>query len=312
MAATASPLFPAATGGTAARDGSVVFGETFLRKLERLSVVAKRVMSTRAQGERHTRRAGSGIEFTDHRSYVPGDDLRRLDWNLYGRMERLLVRMFDEDEDLPVYLLVDASASMAAGAPSKFRLAAQTAAALAYVAWSNLDRVALYPVTQALGGGIGPVRGKAQIHPVLSLLGALRPEGRTDLRAATTQFLARHRRRGVTVILSDFYDPVGYEEAIDRLRYSRFEPVVVQIHAPEEAEPELRGDLVLVDMETGAERELTVTPAVRDDYRRRFDARLATTARFCRQRAIPYFSVRSDHSFEDLVLRLFRAGGVLR
>lgn len=287
------------------------FDEAFLRKLDRLAVVAKRVAARQGRGERHTRRVGAGIEFADHRDYAPGDDLRHLDWNLYGRLERPLVRLFDEDEDLPVYILVDTSGSMGVGAPPKLRLALETAAALAYVALGNLDRVALYPVTNGLGTGLGVVRGKGQIHPILALLAAQRPDGRTDLRAAVTALVQRHRRRGVVVLLSDFYDPAGYEEALDRLRYGRFEPVVVQLTAPDEAAPPLRGEVILVDAESGEERVVTVTGGLAEAYRQRFAARQAALERFCRERAIACVQARSDHPFEDLVLHVFRAGGIV-
>jgi uncharacterized protein (DUF58 family) len=290
----------------------LIFDDAFLRKLERLAVVAKRVAALHGRGERRTRHVGSGIEFADHRDYVPGDDLRHLDWNLYGRLERPLVRLFDEDEDLPVYVLVDASASMGLGRPAKLALARATAAALAYVALTNLDRVAVYAATAGLDAGLGLVRGKAQIHPLLELLSGLAPVGRTDLGAAVSGLVQRHRRRGVVVVISDFFDPVGFEQGLDRLRYGRFEPVVVQITAPDEAAPALRGEITVVDVETGEERPVTITPAVAASYRQRYEARLRGLARFCRERAIPCFQVGSDHSLEDLVLRVLRSGDLLK
>jgi uncharacterized protein (DUF58 family) len=287
------------------------FDESFLRKLERLAVVAKRVVALHGRGERRTRHVGSGIEFADHREYVPGDDLRHLDWNLYGRLERPLVRMFDEDEDLPVYLLVDASASMGLGSPPKLRLAREAAAALAYVALTNLDRVAVYPAADGLGLGLGLLRGKAQIHPILTLLASLRAGGRTDIGAAVSALVQRHRRRGVVVVVSDFFDPAGAEPWLGRLRYGRFEPVVVQINAPDEALPALRGEVTLVDAETGEERPVTVTAAVADGYQDRYQARLRDLARFCRERAIPCVQVTSDHPLDDLVLRVLRGSGIV-
>jgi uncharacterized protein (DUF58 family) len=286
------------------------FDDAFLRKLERLAVVAKRVAARHGRGERRTRRVGSGIEFADHRDYVPGDDLRHLDWNLYGRLERPLVRLFDEDEDLPVYLLVDASASMGLG--RKLDLARATAAALAYVALTNLDRVAVYATSDGLGAGLGLVRGKGQIHPLLTLLAGLRPAGRTDLSAAISGLVQRHRRRGVVVVISDFYDPVGFEQGLQRLRHGRFEPVVVQITATDEAVPPQKGELTVVDVETGEERAVTMTPALAAAYRQRFDTRLRALARFCRERAIPCFQVTGQQPLEDLVLRILRSGGLLK
>jgi uncharacterized protein (DUF58 family) len=299
---------PAAAQPTA----ELEFDDAFLRKLERLAVVAKRLAARHGRGERRTRHVGSGIEFADHRDYVQGDDLRHLDWNLYGRLERPLVRLFDEDEDLPVYLLCDTSASMGLGQPPKLALARAVAAALAYVALTNLDRVAVYAANDGLDGGLGLVRGKAQIHPLLELLAGLEPSGRTNLGAAVTGLVQRHRRRGLVVVISDFYDPVGFERGLDRLRYGRFEPVIVQITAPDEAAPPLRGELTIIDVETGEERPVTVTPAVAAGYRQRYEARLRGLSRFCRERAIPCFQVTSDHPLEDLVLRVLRTGDLLK
>jgi uncharacterized protein (DUF58 family) len=293
-------------------DGELEFDDAFLRKLERLAVVAKRVAALHGRGERQTRRVGSGIEFADHRDYAPGDDLRHLDWNLYGRLERPLVRLFDEDEDLPVYLLVDTSASMGLGRPSKLGLARAVAAALAYVSLTNLDRVAVHAASDGLASGLGLVRGKGQIHPFLDLLASWQPAGRTDLGAAVTSLVQRHRRRGVVVVISDFYDPIGFEQGLDRLRYGRFEPVVVQITAPDEAAPALRGELTVVDVETGEERAITITPGVAASYRQRYEARLRGLARFCRERAVPCFQVTSEQPLEDLVLRILRTGGLLK
>jgi uncharacterized protein (DUF58 family) len=301
---------PAASTQTAPDE--LKFDDAFLRKLERLAVVAKQVAARSRRGERRTRRVGSGIEFADHRDYVPGDDLRHLDWNLYGRLERPLVRLFDEDEELPVYLLVDASASMGLGRPVKLDLARAVAAALAYVALTDLDRVAVYATSDGLGDGLGLLRGRGQIHPLLALLAKLQPAGRTDLSAAVSGLVQRHRRRGVVVVISDFYDPLGFEQGLHRLRHGRFEPVVVQITAPDEAAPTLRGELTIVDAETGEERPVTVTPTLAAGYRQRYEARLRALARFCRERAVPCFQVTSDQPLEDLVLRVLRSGGLLK
>lgn len=295
----------------AVSSSATLFDEAFLRKLERLVLLAKRVPPGLHRGERHTRRVGSGGEFADHREYVPGDDLRRLDWNLYGRLERPFVRLFDEDEELPFYLLVDTSASMGAGAPSKLRLAQELAAAIAYIGLAQLDLVSLYPLPEENGPGLGPVRGKGHVHLLLRALAGLRPSGSTGMGAAIGRFLVRHRRRGVAVLLSDLYDPSGHEEALDRLRHARFEPVVVQISAPEERRPPLGGDLVLVDVETGEERAMTITAGVKQEYERRFERRTEALVRFCREHAIPCFPVCATTPFEEIVLRLFRSGGLL-
>jgi uncharacterized protein (DUF58 family) len=290
------------------------FDETFLRRLESLRVVTKRASLGQVRADRKSPHAGAGIEFADHRDYVPGDDLRTLDWNLYGRMERLLVRLYEEDEDLAIDVLVDTSASMGIGAPPKLDLAAQVGAALAYVGLANLDRVAVTAVGDALGDALPPARGKAHILPLLRFMGGLAPRGRTSLASAARAFLARgvRRRRGLVVLVSDFYDPAGYREALDLLRFARLEIVVIQVSAPEEAHPALRGDVTIADAETGEERDVTISPAALAAYERRHAALLRGLEAFCRERAIPCFTVSSDDAFDAVVLRVFRAGGLLR
>jgi uncharacterized protein (DUF58 family) len=289
------------------------FDEQFLRRLESLSVVTKRASLGQLRADRRSRRVGSGMEFADHRDYVPGDDLRILDWNLYGRMERLLVRLFEEDEDLAIDILFDASASMGLGTPPKLDLAMQVGAALGYVGLANLDRVAITAITTELGAGLPPARGKAHILPMLRLLDGLRAEGRTSLAAAARSFLARHRRhrRGLVVLISDFYDPAGYREALDLLRYGRFEIICIQISAPDEVRPALRGELTIRDAETGEEREVTISPGALAAYERRHGALVRGLDGFCRERGIPCFAVTSDQPFDAVVLRVFRAGGLL-
>jgi uncharacterized protein (DUF58 family) len=302
-------------GAAAPRAGAPLgtrFDERFLRQLESLALTIRRTTVGRSHGMRRSRRLGAGLEFADHRDYVPGDDLRYLDWNLFGRLERRALRLFEEDEDLSIDVLVDASASMAMGAPPKLDLALQIGAALAYVGLSNLDRVAV----TALGGevvGPAPGRGKARILPILRSLDAVRPAGRASLAVAVREFLAhrRGRRRGLVALISDFYDPAGARAALELVRRHRLEAIAIQISAPDELAPQLRGDLALHDVETGETRELTISPRALSDYAHRHALLLRELAGYCRQRAIPCFTLSSDQPFEAVVLRMFRAGGLL-
>ena len=290
------------------------FDETFLRRLESLRVVTKRASLGQLRADRRSRRVGAGIEFADHRDYVAGDDLRILDWSLYGRMERLLVRLFEEDEDLAIDVLIDASASMGIGAPPKLDLALQVGAALAYVGLANLDRVAVTVVGETLGDGLPPARGKSSVLPMLRFLDGVEAGGRTALATAARELLARRRRhrRGLVVLISDFYDPAGPRQALDLLRYGRLEIVVIQISAPEEARPPLRGDVTVRDVETGEERDVTISARALAAYEGRHAALVRGLEAFCRERGVPSFAVTSDEAFDAVVLRVFRAGGLLR
>ena len=291
------------------------FDDRFLRKLESLALTIRRTTAGRSHGMRRSRRVGAGLEFADHRDYVPGDDLRHLDWNLYGRLERRALRLYEEDEDLSIDVLVDASLSMAMGQPPKLDLAFQIAAALAYVGLSNLDRVAVTAL-DAEAAGPPPGRGKARILPILRYLDAVRPrEGspRTSLAAAVREFLSRRggRRRGLVALVSDFYDPAGPRAALELIGRNRLEAIAVQISAPDELAPRLRGDLQLCDAETGETRELTISPRALADYTQRHAALLRELGGYCRERAIPCFTLSSDQPFDAVVLRMFRAGGLL-
>jgi uncharacterized protein (DUF58 family) len=306
--------------GAAPADGPIGsrFDDRFLRRLESLALTIRRTTAGRSHGMRRSRRVGAGLEFADHRDYVPGDDLRYLDWNLYGRLERRALRLYEEDEDLSIDVLVDASASMAMGRPPKLGLAFQIGAALAYVGLCNLDRVAV----TALGAeavGPPPGRGKGRILPILRYLDALGPldgtsrTSRTSLAAAVREFLSRRRgrRRGLVALISDFYDPAGARAALELVRRHRLEAITVQISAPDELAPRLRGDLQLCDAETGEARDLTISPRALADYAHRHAALLRELVGHCRERAIPCFTLSSEQPFDAVVLRMFRAGGLL-
>ncbi len=310
---------------TEAQQADSGFDQSFLKKLEYLHIVAKKVFAGRLRAERRSRKTGAGIEFADHRDYSPGDDLRYLDWAVYGRMNRLLLRLFEEEEDLYIYLLIDSSSSMRLGSPggallsrgsdgriAKLGYAAQVAAALAYVGLSNLDRVAVYSFGEGLRNQLPPARGKGRMFKVFDFLSALSPQGDTNLRAALTEFVHRTRRRGVAVLLSDFYDTAGYEEGLNLLRYHRFEPAVIQIIDPHEARPGLRGDLELFDMESGENRQVTLTEAMCASYARAHAEYCQTLESFCSARSIGYMRADTDVPFEDLVLRVLREGGFVR
>jgi uncharacterized protein (DUF58 family) len=294
------------------RAPSDLFGDEFLKKLEYLHVVSRKTFSGRQRAERRTRKTGSGVEFADHRRYQAGDDFRYIDWNVYGRIDRLLLRLFEEEEDLYIYLLCDASRSMAGGSPPKLHYAMQVAAALAYIGLANLDRVAVLPFSDRLQGRLPPARGKGRIFKVLEFLSGITAGGTTDLARVLSTFVHQHRRRGLAVVISDFYDPAGFAEGINALRYNRFEPFVLQLYDQKEAQPELHGDLTLVDCETGETREVTVSPSLLAAYRREHQRYCAELEEFCTARAIPYFRTDTGVPFDELVLRIFRSGGFLR
>jgi uncharacterized protein (DUF58 family) len=289
------------------------FDEAFLKKLEYLYIVSKKVFAGRMRAERRTKKTGSGIEFADHRNYTLGDDFRYIDWNIYGRMDRLLLRLFEEEEDLSIYLLVDCSKSMDIGAPlSKMDYALQVTAGLCYVGLANLDRVSIVPFSDDLHDRLPPERGKGRIFKVFQFLNDIDPGGMTRLGPCVTKFVHQTKRRGLVVLLSDFYDPAGYEEAINTLRYHKYEPFVVQVYDEKEANPPLHGDLTLIDCETGEPREVTISARLLQEYKQEHERYCKELEEFCTSRAVPFFKTNTKVPFDELILRIFRAGGFIK
>src|SRR5437588_11782563 len=183
-----------------------LFDSDFLKKLEYLSLVSKRVFRGSILAQRRTMQLGGGIEFADHREYTPGDDFRYLDWNLYARHDELMLKRFQEEEDLHVYFLLDCSRSMAFGRPCKFDLARQVTAALAYIALADLDRIAVVAFANEIIADFPLARGKGRILSLLKFLEGLKPSGEeTSLERVATGFIHRDQRRGLVVVVSDLY-----------------------------------------------------------------------------------------------------------
>ena len=289
-----------------------LFDDEFQRKLEYLALVSRRVFSGRLRAERRTKKSGSGVEFADHRDYQPGDDFRYLDWNVYQRFEKLLVRLYEEEEDLAIYFILDTSASMAFGGGQKLRYAKKVVAALAYVGLANLDRVSIVSTSDHILGRMPATRGKARIFKVFRFLTEIQAQGVTDLEDALKSFVAQNKRRGLAVLISDLYDPRGFERGLNVLRYNKFDPFVVHVIDPADAKPKLHGDVLLYDCETGDEREVTVTAGVLDHFAAAHRQYLAEVERFCATHQVPYIAADVGVPFDELILRVFRRGGFLR
>jgi len=289
-----------------------LFDDQFQRKLEYLALVSRRVFAGRLRAERRTKKSGSGVEFADHRDYQPGDDFRYLDWNVYQRFEKLLVRLYEEEEDLAIYFILDTSASMAFGDARKLRYAKKVCAALAYVGLANLDRVTMVTTSDRVMERMPETRGKARIFKAFRFLREVKAEGTTDLGDAMKTFVAQNKRRGLAVLVSDLYDPRGFEKGINVLRYNKFDPFVVHVTDPGEGKPKLNGDVLVYDCETGDEREVTVTAKVLSLFGEAYAGYLADIDRFCATHQVPYVTASVDVAFDELILRVFRRGGFLR
>ncbi len=243
-----------------------------MAQLERLELVTRKVFRGRMKGERKSKKQGQSVEFADFRNYVPGDDLRSLDWNLYARLDKLIVKLFLEEEDLHVYVLIDASPSMGFGDPTKLEYAKQLAAALGFVGLVRSDRVVIDTLGQAAGVK-GPVlRGRKSVGRMLDHLAGIEPTETTSLVDGIKKFCLRNRGRGVVVLITDLLDKTGYDAALRYLVGQRLDAYVIQVLSQEEIDPSLAGDLKLLDCEDEDFAEITVSRPLLDRYKRTLDA----------------------------------------
>ncbi|MBI4590098.1 MAG: DUF58 domain-containing protein [Candidatus Rokubacteria bacterium] len=287
----------------AAERAQEFFSAEFLAQLERLALASKRTFRGRVKGDRKSPHRGSSVEFVDYRPYGVGDDLRYVDWNIYGRLDRLYLKLFVDEEDLCLHLLMDASASMDYGEPTKLRYATRLAAALGFVALVNYERVGVGIVRERVTEGWSPARGRAQVLPLLGFLGQLRAGGATSLSNGLASYALRSREAGLAVLISDLLDPAGYEAGLRALQERRFDVHVVHLLAPEEMNPSFAGDLRLRDAETGEIRQLTLDREALRSYGHRLQQFLESAEAFCHAHEISYHRVTTDIPVEEFVLR---------
>jgi len=298
----------------------------FLRKLERLRVQARRAFPGTMRGERRSTRRGASVEFRDFRKYEAGDDFRHVDWSIFARLERLMLRQFVEEEDVRIDILIDQSRSMDFGSPiSKSDFARRAAAALAFLAVGSLDRVGVAAFDSTLRARLRAMRGRSHLHSVLSFLEGLekpaRPEalegsasesdtgtaneseGATNLSAVLRSYQKSNQRPGILFLISDFLDPGDYQKEMKLLAQRGFDVNLLHVLSPEELQPQLKGDLMLVDSETGASREITVNERLLATYHSALSKYTTSVEAFCRANGLGYTMITADASFEDLLLK---------
>ncbi len=282
-----------------------------LARLERLELVSRKVFRGRMKGERRSKRKGQSVEFHDFRNYVAGDDLRLIDWNLYARLDQLFLKLFQEEEDLHFFALIDASESMNFGDPTKLYVAKQLAAALGYVGLCRADRIGV----QALGppGRRAPVlRGRASLWKLLQYLESVESGHNVSLHDGVKDFSIRNSGTGVAVLLSDLMDKQGYESALRMLIGRRMDVFVMHILSPEEIDPPLRGDRKLIDVEDGDTAEITINAYALQKYQETVKSFIGSVKTFCSRRSIAYIPVRTDTPVETIVTKYLRERGVVR
>jgi uncharacterized protein (DUF58 family) len=288
----------------------LLFGEGFLRQLERLAIAVRRPVAGHLRGHHRSRRTGSGMVFTDYRPYSPGDDTRNLDWNTYMRLDRLLLRLFEEEADLPIYILVDASRSM--DFAGKFSFARRIAAALAYVGLINHDRVSVAAFSDVVAEELPARRGRQQVWRTLNFLQRLQAAGETNLVSALRRYFGSGRTRGLVLLVSDFLDRAGFEPAFQLLRQLRHEVCALHIVGRDDSEPDVDDEVLLVDAEDGTVTAANVTATLTEKYRQAFAHHGEQLAALCRAHGWAYVRAETSIELEPLILQALRGTGLLR
>jgi uncharacterized protein (DUF58 family) len=303
-----------------------------IAKIGPLDLASRRVFAGKLKGERRSKRRGESVEFADHRPYVSGDDLRHIDWNIFGRLDRLFLKLFLEEEDLALHLVLDASASSDCGEPNKYLFMQKAAMALGYVGLMNLNRVACsvmggaVPVDEngnpkGVGGPedlagrvahIRDLRGRRRIQDLAQFLCKSEPGGGFSFRRAAERISLTRRGRGVMVIMSDFFFKDGYDAGLRLLLGHGYDVFVVQVLSPQEVDPPITGDLRLKDVEDADLAEVTISSPLLKRYKANLAAYCDQLKEFCSRRGITLLTVKSDAPIETLLLDYFRKRGLLR
>lgn len=286
-------------------------------RISRVDYASKKIFSGRVQGERRSKKRGESVEFADHRPYVIGDDIRHIDWNIYGRLDRLFLKLFLEEEDLSVNVIIDASGSADCGTPNKFVYMQQAAMALGYIGLVNMNRVGATAIGDIGGDGgvfsaIRDLRGRRRVHDLGRWLLSLEPGGTADFTEACKRIALSRRGKGVMIVLSDFFIKEGYETGLRLLKGRGYDVFCIQVLSPQEVEPDIAGDLRLRDVEDGDQAEVTISAPLLKRYKANLNAWNDQLRDFCARREIGLLTVKTDTPVDTLILDYLRRRGVVR
>lgn len=295
----------------AAPNRSLLLDPAFMSRLDQLDVMSRKLLTGKMKGERRSKRRGQSVEFADYRNYVIGDDLRFIDWNIYARLDKLFLKLFLEEEDLSLYVLLDVSKSCDYGNPAKAFYIKQVAAALGYIGLVNYNRVTLCAFNNGIASETGAMRGRKRVAQMLDFVGKLEPTGGSHLAEACRRFALAHRHKGVCVILSDFFDKGGYENGLRYVASGKYDLFGVQVLSPQEIDPDLQGDLKLRDMEDDDMAEVSITQPLMKQYKANLNAYCLGLKDYLTRRGGTYLFTSTSVPFDTLVLNYLRERGLL-
>ncbi len=284
----------------------------FMARLDLLDVISRKILQGKLQGERRSKRRGQSVEFADHRPYVAGDDLRFVDWNIYGRLEQLFLKLFLEEQDLTIHIAIDISASSSFGEPAKELFIKKLTAALAYVSLVNNNRLTISSFSEGVKGQLKNMRGRNYIGATAEFLLTMRCEGPSHFDSSCRQLVAGRIGSGIMIVLSDFLFKEGFDTGLRHLISRQYDLYVIQVLSPEELTPELTGDLKLVDIEDSDTAEITISTALLKYYKRNLTAYCNELKDFCTRRGTAYILANSADSVETLTLNYLRRIRLLR
>ncbi len=295
----------------APESSTLLLDPAFMARLDQLDLMSRKMLAGKMKGERRSKRRGQSVEFADFRNYVIGDDLRFIDWNIYARLDRLFLKLFLEEEDLSLYVIVDVSASCDYGNPNKAHYLKQVAAALGYIGLVNYNRVSIAAMADSIVAETGAMRGRRRVSQMIDFVSKLKPAGPSHLAESCRRFALSHRQKGVCVVLSDFFDKGGYEDGLRYVAGGKYDLFCVQVLSPQEVEPDLKGDLKLRDMEDDDLAEVSVTQPLIKQYKANLNAYCLSLKDYVTRRGGTYLFTATSVPFDTLVLNYLRERGLL-
>lgn len=297
---------------TSGPPNSNLLSPELLAQLERLELVTRKIFRGRMKGERRSRRRGQSVEFADFRNYVAGDDLRFIDWNMYARLDKLFLKVFLEEEDLHFHSLIDTSASMEFGDPSKLHYAKQLAGALSFIGLCRGDRVKVDTLGQALTKPSPSLRSRASLWRLLQQLDGIQCGDNTPLEEGVKNFCLRNSGKGILILITDLMDKGGYESALRYLLTQDLDVYVIHVLSQAEIEPDVTGDLKLVDCEDADVAEITVSKPLLDRYQRTLASFVSGAQEFCARRGMHYLMANTSIPVDQMVSNYLRQRGLVR